>query len=515
MKNLKFKYIILAMTALIAGSCSNDFLEVKPRGQDLESTYYSTPEQAYAALVSVYDVVGWQGGNLVTKAGAAMAASDDHGGGGEGNGDQTFVSWDTFTLTPALGPQGNLWSRGFSGIFRGNKLLEKLPEIPIDESTKTRYAAELKFLRAYFYFDLVRFFKNVPLLTHTVSPNDMYNVTQAPPADVYAQIEKDLQDAIPDLPMTVPVATEGGRATQGAAVALLGKVYLQQEKFSDAATQLAKVNGTPGGSNDYGYQLLSDFGKLWKSTSDVKYNSESIFEIGFTNTSNGNWSANGFGSTEGNLLDIMCGPRGYNPKDPSAPDYVSGWSYFPVSQSLVDAMVGDPRAPYTISDLNKMKTDGIADFTPGAQNTGYFMEKFAGRVSNKITSLPGNYELNFPQNMYEIRLADTYLMEAEALVRGNIDAGTSGTRSYTLFNAVRARVGLSPIDATLDNIKRERRLELAGEGHRWFDLVRWGDAASVLAPMGFVAGKHEILPIPLNELTNTKIEQSKEWGGTK
>src|SRR5690606_31036154 len=106
--------------------------------------------------------------------------------------------------------------------------------------------------------------------------------------------------------------------------------------------------------------------------------------------------------------------------------------------------------------------------------------------------------------MYEIRLADTYLMEAEALVRGNGDAD----RAADLLDAVRARVGLNPVAATMDNIMQERRLELATEGHRWFDLVRTGKAAEVLGPMGFVAGKHEILPIPLEELTNTKLVQN-------
>jgi len=97
----------------------------------------------------------------------------------------------------------------------------------------------------------------------------------------------------------------------------------------------------------------------------------------------------------------------------------------------------------------------------------------------------------------------------------NGESGAPGTRSYQLLNAVRARVGLSPVMATDDNIFDERRLELAGEGHRWFDLVRTGRAATVLAAKGFVAGKNEILPIPLLELENTKLEQSKEWGGTK
>jgi starch-binding outer membrane protein, SusD/RagB family len=244
----------------------------------------------------------------------------------------------------------------------------------------------------------------------------------------------------------------------------------------------------------------------------VKYNSESIFEVGFTNKSAGNWNCTA--CTEGNILNIMTGPRGYNPTSATAPDYISGWSYFPVTQSLHDVMRPDPRFIYTIADLDSMKAKGVATYTPGGQNTGYFIEKFAGRKSNSPVGLPGAQELNYPQNMYEIRLADAYLMEAEALVRGGIDGGTAGTRSYQLLNAVRARVGLPPISATFDNIKKERRLELAGEGHRWFDLVRWGDAATVLAADGFVAGKHEYLPIPQNELNNTKLQQSQAWGGS-
>jgi starch-binding outer membrane protein, SusD/RagB family len=517
MKNTKiYKYVTALGVFLALGSCSDDFLEPSPRGLELESEYYKTAEHAYAALTAVYDVVGWQGGNLVTKEGATMAASDDHGGGGEGNGDMTFVAWDTFTLDPAVGPQGNLWSRGFSGIFRANKLIEKLPDITISDGLKVRYEAEMKFLRAYFYFDLIRFFKNVPLLTKTVSPDDMYNIVQASPSEVYAQMEADLLAAIPELPVSVPIE-DAGRATKGAAMALLGKIYLQQEKFSDAADQFEAVNGVPGGANQFGYELLGNFGDLWKSAKEYKFNKESIFERSHTNQSKGNWSNNGFGSTEGNILNIMVGPRGYNRLTGAAPDYVSGWSYFPVTQSLVDAMNGDPRFPYTIADLNDLKADGIANFTPGAQNTGYFLEKFAGKTPDRSDNngQTGNFELNFPQNMYEIRLADSYLMEAEALVRGNIDNGTPTTRSYELLNAVRARVGLAAVDATLDNIKRERRLELAGEGHRWFDLVRWGDADDALEDKGFIAGKHEVLPIPLNELSNTKMEQNKEWGGTK
>ena len=111
---------------------------------------------------------------------------------------------------------------------------------------------------------------------------------------------------------------------------------------------------------------------------------------------------------------------------------------------------------------------------------------------------------NYPQNYIEMRLADAYLMEAEALVQGGGDL----VRAADLLNAVRARVGLDPEDATLDNIYHERHLELATEGHRWYDLVRTGRAAAVLGPLGFTTGKNELLPIPLTELSNTKMVQN-------
>ena len=496
-----FLYTALISLGLIQlSSCKKDFLDVQPRGLNLESNYYRNQTEAFNGLIAIYDVVGWTGGGLVNKVNAVDAASDDHlAGGGNPTDVNDLQVWSNYSLTPAVGPQGELWRKGFSGVFRANVLLQKLPGVPMDETLKKRYMAEAKILRAYFYFDLVRFFRNVPLFTTPVSPDKMYDVTQANPADVYKQIEKDITEAIPDLPTTVPVATEGGRITQGSARATLGKVYLQQEKFTAAAQEFAAVNGTPGGTSQYGYRLLQNFGDLWRSNN--KFNSESIFEIAYTSTSSGDWGC--IACTEGNVLNIMTGPRGYTPKTAAAPDYVSGWSFLVVTPDLFNAIHFDPRYRFTVSNLDSLKANNIADYTPGHNNTGYFLEKFMGRVSNRSTG-GGAMELNFPQNMYETRLADTYLLEAEALVRGNGDLN----RAAALLNAVRARVGLGPVAATFDNIMLERRLELAGEGHRWFDLVRWGRAATVLASKGFQANKNEVLPIPLLELENTKLVQN-------
>jgi hypothetical protein len=285
----------------------------------------------------------------------------------------------------------------------------------------------------------------------------------------------------------------------------LGKVYLQQEKFAQAADQFKEVNGEPGQTSKYGYKLLSNYADLFKVSN--KFNSESILEISFTNTSVGDWGC--IDCTEGNILNIMIGPRGYA-AGAGAPDYVAGWGFLPLTNGLVDLIKGDPRYPYTVADMHQLQANGSASYTPGYMDTGYFLEKYAGRESNRWTGA-GSFELNFPQNIYDIRLADTYLLEAEALVRGSGNTA----RAAALLNAVRSRVGLGAVAATFENIKRERRLELAGEGHRWFDLVRWGDAAAALSSKGFVAGKHEVLPIPLLELDNTQLEQNKEYGGTK
>lgn len=514
---MKAKYfsIICALTAgLTLASCADSWLDPEMRGTNLESNFYKNEEEAFKGLVAVYDVVGWQGGGYVTRTGMADAASDDHHAGGGGASDvndlQVMTRWE---LTPEIGPHNDLWRKGFSGVFRANKLLEKLSAVPMSDAKKARFVAECKFLRAYFYFDLVRMFKNIPLLTKPLDVNEMFDVSQAAPAEVWAQIESDLKEAIAEsqLPDRITELNEKARATKGAAHALLGKVYIYQEKWPEAAAELALVNATPGQQNPtYGYALLENFGDLWKSTPEFKFNKESIFEISYTNTSQGTWNC--VACTEGNVLNIMTGPRSYTATADDAPDYVSGWSFLTVSKELYAVMKDDPRFPYTIADLKALVAAGKATYSPGYDDTGYFLEKFMGRASNRVPS--GIPELNFPQNLYDMRLADTYLLEAEALVRAGQGTG-AGSRAYALLNAVRDRVGLGPIPATIDNIFLERRKELAGEGHRFFDLIRTKQAETVLKARGFDETKHYVFPIPFNDLQSTKLEQNKEWGGTK
>lgn len=496
-----------AAAIMLFGSCKKA-LDINPQNRILVENYYKTQADAFAAMVSVYDMFGYQTSGLYDKVAVMDMAGGDQVAGGGGSADINDLQVTAnFTLNSVQGPSLYLWTRGYTGAFRANTLLGKIDGINMDAATKARYTAETKTLRAIFYFDLVRFFKNVPLILTPVDPTKIYDVEQAAPADVYAQIEKDLNEAIPNLPATVPVATEGGRITKGAAQAILGKVLLTEAKYAAAAAQFAIVNGsTPGQANaTYGYKLMPNYADLWLVAN--KFNSESILEIVHSRNSNGDWG--NAGASEGNLLSIVTGPRGYSPLTTTAPDYYSGYGFLMFTKDFFNVIHYDPRNMATVANLDSLQTNKIADYGPGYNNTGYFLGKFIGRQSNKAAT--GNQVLNFPVDMYEIRLADTYLLEAEALIK----SGTDVNRAGLLINAVRARVGLNPVPATMDNLMKERRLELAGEGHLFPDLVRWGTAATVLASKGFVAGRNEIFPIPQTELNNTKLQQSKEWGGTK
>ncbi|MDB5231758.1 MAG: carbohydrate-binding protein SusD [Chitinophagaceae bacterium] len=502
MKKSYKSYIVLFIAAVsILAACKKAFLEVHPvGGTALESGYYKNAAEVFNGLVATYDPLGSEtGGTYSDKVGLLNAASDDCGAGGGSATDQVnWANWDNFTVTVGQGPQGDLWGRNYTGIYRANLLLSKMENVPdLTAAQKGRYTAEVKFLRAYYYFDLVRLFKNVPLITASIPTAEIYNIPQAKPEEVYAQIEKDLTEAIAEanLPNTVSAATEGGRVTKGAAKALLGKVYLYEEKWAAAAQQLGDVNGTPGGTSTYGYKLLSNFGDIFKPTN--KFNSESIFEIVHTSQARQDWNA--WGAFEGNVMVQMVGPRNYN-----GPIYVTGWGFCPLTTELVNAIKNDPRYPYTAANI-----DSIVNAAPGRtyekgyQNTGYFIEKYAPKSTYRST-LGGVADLNYPYDYIEIRLADTYLMEAEALVH----TGSNTPRAQALLDAVRARVGLASVPVSLPSIYNERRLELATEGHRFFDLVRTGQAATVLAPFGFKTGKNEYLPIPLNDLNNTKLVQN-------
>ncbi|MAT55617.1 MAG: RagB/SusD family nutrient uptake outer membrane protein [Saprospirales bacterium] len=496
MKFIRNIFLPAMALLLVVPSCKKDFLELDPRGTQLETNFYSTQEELFQGLVATYDVLGWQGTDGWTMdLGLLNAASDDcYAGGSDASDQPSWVAWDGFTLNPLLGPQLGLWRKGFSGIYRANLLLQKIEEVPdLDPAFKARTIAEAKFLRAWFYFDLVRLFGNIPIFTEPLSADEFFTIKQATPSAVYDLIEQDLKDArnTPELPQTVPPA-ELGRVTKGAVNALLGKVLLYR---NDDSRMLEAAGYFEDVINSGNYFLMPNYGDIFKRENE--WGPESVFEIQFSDNRPGDWGccfASGpvNNATEGNYNVQFFGMRDY-----SGPLYAPGWSFCPISTELVDFMQNDPRFEYTIIDGNALKQVG-ATYTEGYQNTDYFIKKYAPLADGVAND--GVIALEWADNIRAIRYADVLLMAAEAQVRGNGDMAKA--RQY--LNQVRARVSLQPYpgnvtgEALLNAIYLERRFELATEGHRFFDLVRTGKAAEVLP--GFQPGKHEYLPIPQQEI---------------
>jgi len=492
-------YLALLAVIIFLGSCDS-ILDVEPKGQQLESNYYETPDQAFSALVAAYNPVGWQTGGpdntYINVLGGLNSATAGMNAGGGGPNDMSFwQAWNSYELSSAEGPQAGYWSRSYAGINRANLLLKNIEGVEgMDQDTKDRYIAEAKFLRGYYYLWLVRLFRNVPLMTAPLETSEIYKQEQAPPEEVYAQIDTDLTEAISDLPAAPLAASEHGRATKGAARAFLAKSLMwevgdgqNQAKMERAADLLEEVNTSSA------YDLLDNYPDIFSP--DNAYHSESVFEIGHSSAQQAGWDS--FGNIRGNVYVQMIGPRGY-----TGPKYNNGWGFNPITNVLVDAMDGDPRYEYTIANIDSLAEAGDASYEESYENTGYFIEKFA--PLQEYAADNGVVALNYPNNYIEVRLAGTYLLEAEARVRAGYNVG----RAELLLNEVRDRVDLSPVSATLDNIYHEMWMELATEGHRWFNLVRTGRAADVLSDEGFEEGVHEVLPIPLESLNNSALEQN-------
>ncbi|WP_333597700.1 RagB/SusD family nutrient uptake outer membrane protein [Chryseobacterium flavum] len=506
MKNKFYKTILLvAFTSGIAFSsvsCGDDFIEdVQNKGAFDSNNYFQNEEQSFSVLVSVYDVLRKYSGGFENTVTFFNAGSDDfYSGGGSSTDGAGIQSFSNYTIDQITIPK-TYWNDFYQGIARANLLIQRIPDAKMNDQTRNRFIAEAKTLRALYYFELLKMFGNIPLILKPITASDdYYNIPQAAPQDVYNQIEADILASLNDLPLSIAPTNkaEVGRISQGTARAILGKIYLYNNKKDLAAEQFAVVNGTPGQASQYGYKLVADYNDLWKP--ENKFTTESILEVMHTNKGNSDWGFWGQGKDEGNSICIMIGPRGYNRLNPAAPDIVSGWAFNTGTNDFFNFMQNDPRVNATLLNAKQLKADGFIDYAPAHNDTGYFLNKYLPR-RNEVSTLPGAPELNYSRNYIVIRLADTYLMEAEAL-------NGAGGRAQALLDAVRARVGLPSVPVSMQAIKDERRRELAGEGHRWFDLVRWGDAPSKLASRGFKANKNELLPIPYNELINTKIKQN-------
>jgi hypothetical protein len=463
---------------LIVNSCTDDFVQVSPEYSIDSENFFNSEEDYYLAVVAAYDLLQTTYANAIL----GEIASNNTLCGGENPTD--VIGWqqiDDMIHTPINTNLSDIWGWMFSGVQRTNYFMEFKDKI--DFEGKDKMIGEIRFLRAYYYFELVKWFGPVPLkVDERFKLGDETTVPRASVEQVYAQIESDLIYAESVLP---PVQTQTGRATRGAAQALLGKAYLFQEKFTEAAEVLDRV------INDGNYSLATNYNDMFE---DIGENGpESVFEVQYTDIQGAGFEC--LQCSEGNVAVGFSGVRGYD-----GPLFTSGFSFNVPVQEAVDAFEpGDLRKGVTILDIEAWADTTGAVYTTGNEHTGYFNRKYLPRKRSEFSQPDLN--LTNPNNYRAIRYADVLLMAAEAYNRG----GISDAVAQQYVNLVRARAfgdnnhNVTVTGAALtDVIYKERRVELMGEGHHFFDLVRTGRAANEID--GFVAGKHDVFPIPAEEI---------------
>ena len=485
MKNKLYKHILIVLISIGFVACE-DYVDYEAsEGYTIVAGDYFTKAADYeAALVGTYDVLQW---NIYSVMIGDLATANSLCGGESATDVIGLQKIDDMIHNPINDQLESTWKWMYEGINRANYLVENKDKVEF--TRKAELYGEVHFLRAYYYFELVKFFGDVPLFTDfRLTAGDSGNLVRSPKEEVYAQIELDLQNAIAVLPNS---QAEAGRVNKYTAYALLGKVLLYQDKFTEAASTFDNIIGVYSLLGDYGTQFLR-FGENGP---------ESVFEIQYTNTSN--WYDWGCPQcSEGNYGIIMNGPRGWN-----GPEYAQGWSFNVPTEDFYNSYhPQDLRRDATILNIEEFATATGASYTEGYNHTGFFNNKYIPRAGES----GGQIELNYLTNYRIIRYADVLLMAAEAYNR----SGINDNLALSYLNQVRIRAfdddefelnNLSGANLT-NAIWEERKFELAMEGHRFFDLVRTSQASSVIP--GFIQGKHEVFPIPQQEIDISGLTQN-------
>lgn len=472
----KWLLIAIPAVALTVTGCKKSFLDVDPQGQQPGEQFWKNEADATKAVNAMYgNLRGWT--NVAFAPIAIESLASDDAEKGSSPGDASFLNkFDNFTATSTEGQIADFWSGQYQNINFANQILDNIPAITMDATLKERYIAEAKFVRAYSYFRLVRAFGGVPLRLKVPANASEYNIPRATKEEVYAAIEKDLTEAASVLPQAYG-ANDVGRATKGAALALHAKVAMYEGKWPDVLTLTNQVM-------TMGYSLFPNYEQLFRIPNENS--SESVFEIqakyvpGKCDISNSQYSQ-------------VQGVRGSTG---------GGWGFnVPTANLAASFEPNDPRRDATIIFRGETTPEG--DVIPATGDNPMYNQKSYVPFGLYVECAEGS-----EQNIRVIRYAEVLLMNAEA-------ANETGNTTLALssLNAVRARARgagdpatvLPPVTTTdkaalRQAIWRERRSELAMEFDRFFDLVRQGRAATVLGPLGFVAGKSELWPIPQNEI---------------
>ncbi len=500
MKKL-FKYLLtLSVCSILIVSCKKENLEVEPVNEFLSNNYYKTENQIGAALIGVYDPIGWSMGfgQWISPTMYGEIRSDNANAGGDAtNNDQPgWQEFDDFTNTNTNTVIHPMYRRNYIGISRANALLE-LSEV--ESPVVDVYKAEALFLRAYYHFELFKHFGPVPVVTQMLNPDDI-NLKRSSMSALMQQVVNDCEAAAAKLPLT-PKAGEEGRATKGAALTLMGKAYLYWADLkNDDPALFGKAADAFQQVVDLGiYQLEDDMRNIFSF--NVRNTQESVFEIQHNALWSSDWGS--FESVDGNGMIQLCGIRGLCA---SHPRYEAGWGFMMVTSSLWNhfladdtfrrnvAIASNEELAKEIADSN-LSCNTVIDETQSnpVDYTGYWQEKYPNFKAYAGTNINGgNEHLTKSQNSQVFRYADVLLMLAESIHR----SGGSDGDAIQYIDMVRERAA-GPGDNTgnfrnattvmsqegwnlLDLIWYERRSELACEGDRWFDLVRSGRANSSL-----------------------------------
>lgn len=472
MKNLHyFMMLTLALSSIMLTSCEEDLI-VKPNDTLNEIDFLNNPNNAIQLVNGVYNKqldfemysFSWIGMTSITSDDADKGSSLSDTGADKNK-------MDNLTFEPSDISFREVWQGRYEGIGRANNALFYLEQLQIQQALKDRLIGETKFLRALYYFDLVRCFGGVPLVTTKIDINDSNLINQVvftrrSKQETYAQIETDLLDAIEKLPSKGQYSLNDlGRASKGAAQALLAKAYLYQNKWQEAFD----MSGNVIASGQYG--LLANYEDVWREVGENKI--ESIYEVQ---------------CSPGNAMrsySYVQAPRG-------TPDL--GWGFNTPSLSLVNAYEpNDTRKAATILFSSNTLWDGFPA-SPGWSNPRYNYKSYHSSIEE---SWNGDRELT-GKNLRILKFSDILLIRAEAA----LNLGNS-PEALEKVNQIRVRAGLPQLTTiTMDQLLNERRLEMAMEHDRWFDLVRTGRAVSAMTAVGktFIVGKHELFPIPQSEI---------------
>jgi starch-binding outer membrane protein, SusD/RagB family len=485
-------YVVAGSTLLSA--CSKSFTNSNDTllGQPAATQFWKTASDAAGAVNSIY-------GNLRSYANTAFPAiavesmgADDVIKGSVAS-DATFMNeYDQFTIDPSEGQLLGFWQGQYQNINFCNQVLDHIDTMAaVPSNLKTQYDGEAKFVRALSYFRLERAYGNIPLLLTVPLTPAQQNVAQSTPAQVWAAIEKDLTDAAADLPTTYDAA-DIGRATKGAALALHAKVSLYEKNWSDAANYSSQVMALGV------YSLYPDYYQMFRYAGENC--SESVFEVQCDYVPNND-------DINSSQYSQVEGDRDVSPS--------VGWGFNVPTQDLVNEFeTGDYRLTATV--MIQGTTTPSGDAVPMASAGAPTMYDMKSYVPFAVAALSPNQGCG--QNYRVIRYADVLLINAEA----NNEMGNSAD-ALTSLEMVRARARAQSTDPTTDipqvtttdqgslrtAIYHERRVELAMEFDRYFDVIRQGRAASVFGPLGWTS-KNTWWPIPQSEidLSGDKLVQN-------